>query len=285
MSKIGLIAEGGGMKCAYGAGVIDGLLQDHIKFPYCIGVSAGSANLASYMAGQYKRNLPFYDTYVKDPVYFGAKSFFKTGNLFNLHYIYATLSNEGGLSELHFDKILKNPAEYEIVATNALTGEPVYFNKHQMIKNNYCHIMASSAIPAVCKPIFIDGTPYYDGGISEAIPVKRAFEMGCDKVVCILSKSRHFVKQPEKNKFLYSMACRKYPNTVKALNERHLMYKRCQDTMFEAEKEGKAFIFSLETDLAVSTYKMDPKVNRQLYDLGYTEYVARKEALLEFMSD
>lgn len=285
MQKIGLIVEGGGMKCAYSAGIIDAFLENNITFDYCIGVSAGSANLASYMAGQKGRNLPFYVTYVKEPEYFGVKSFLKTGNLFNLHYIYATLSNEGGKSELHFDRILENPAEYEIAATNAYTGKPVYFNKHQMIKNNYCHIMASSAIPAVCKPVMIDGTPYYDGGISDAIPVQRAFAMGCDKVVCILSKSRRFVKTPEKNRLLYSLVCRKYPNTVKALNNRHLMYRRCQQTLFGAEKAGRAFVFSLETDRKISTYKMDPVVNRHLYDLGLSDFEARKAELAAFMAE
>jgi predicted patatin/cPLA2 family phospholipase len=34
MSKIGLIVEGGGMKCAYGAGILDAFLDDKIKFDY-----------------------------------------------------------------------------------------------------------------------------------------------------------------------------------------------------------------------------------------------------------
>ncbi len=271
------------MKCAYNAGVLDAFMKNNITFDYCIGVSAGSANVASFMAGQIGRNEHFYVKHVTDPNYFGMKSFFQNGNLFNLRYIYADLSNEGGEDELYFDKIQDNPAEYEIVATNALTGLPTYFNKHQMIKNNYCHIMASSAIPAVCKPVFIDGVPYYDGGISDAIPVQRAFDMGCDKVVCILSKSRHYVKNPEKNRFLYSLMCRKYPNTIKALDNRHHMYKNCQDVMFEAEKAGKAMIFSLETDLKISTYKMDPKVNRQLYELGLADFETKKDALAAFL--
>ena len=143
--------------------------------------------------------------------------------------------------------------------------------------------MASSAIPAVCKPIFIDGTPYYDGGISDAIPIKRAFDMGCRKVVCILSKSRGFVKTPEKNRLLYSLMCRKYPNIIRALNNRHKMYRHCQDFMFAAEKAGRAFIFSLESDLNISTYKMDPEVNRKLYDLGVSDFEKRKDELAAFL--
>ena len=42
--KTGLIVEGGGMKCAYSAGILDKFLDDSITFDYCIGVSAGAAN-------------------------------------------------------------------------------------------------------------------------------------------------------------------------------------------------------------------------------------------------
>ena len=40
--KTGLVAEGGGMKCAYNAGVLDAFLEEGISFDYCIGVSAGA---------------------------------------------------------------------------------------------------------------------------------------------------------------------------------------------------------------------------------------------------
>ena len=45
--KTGLVVEGGGMKCAYSAGVLDRFLDDGISFDECIGVSAGAGNAAS----------------------------------------------------------------------------------------------------------------------------------------------------------------------------------------------------------------------------------------------
>ena len=46
--KVGLLVEGGGMKCAYSAGVLDAFLDEGIAFDYCAGVSAGAANLGSF---------------------------------------------------------------------------------------------------------------------------------------------------------------------------------------------------------------------------------------------
>ena len=50
---IGVIDVGGGMRDIYGSGVFDYCLENGISFDYCIGVSAGSANICSYMAGLY----------------------------------------------------------------------------------------------------------------------------------------------------------------------------------------------------------------------------------------
>ena len=65
--KIGLVVEGGGMKCAYNAGILDAFLDHKITFDYCIGVSGGSGNVASYIAGQRGRNLRFFTDHIHSP--------------------------------------------------------------------------------------------------------------------------------------------------------------------------------------------------------------------------
>ena len=69
---IGMIDVGGGERGAYGAGVLDFCMERGIDFDYCVGVSAGAANLSSYLAGQVGRNFAFYTTYSFRPQYMGA---------------------------------------------------------------------------------------------------------------------------------------------------------------------------------------------------------------------
>lgn len=69
--KIGLVVEGGGMKCAYNAAILDAFLDHNITFAYCIGASGGSGNLASYLAGQRGRNLRFLRSIFTAPVILG----------------------------------------------------------------------------------------------------------------------------------------------------------------------------------------------------------------------
>lgn len=283
MGKTGLVVEGGGMKCAYCAGVLDQFLEHGITFDYCIGVSAGAASVASYLAGQKGRNLRFYTEYIDDPWYFGVRSFLKNGDLFNLKYIYGDLTNSGGRDPLDLEALKKNPADYEIVATCAETGEGVYFSKDDLIQDDYRHVMASCAIPAVCRPVEIDGKHYYDGGLADSIPMQRALDRGCDKLVVIASKSRKFVKTPEKFRMMYTLMCRKYPKAVKALNDRYLTYRRQQKLMFDLEKAGTAFLFTPETDRKINTFTMNREVNQHMYDLGVQDFRRKQQKLAAFL--
>lgn len=52
MENTGLVLEGGGMRGAYTAGVLDYFLDENIQFPYVVGASAGACNGSSYVAGQ-----------------------------------------------------------------------------------------------------------------------------------------------------------------------------------------------------------------------------------------
>ena len=282
--KIGLVVEGGGMKCAYNAGILDAFLDEHIAFDYCIGVSAGSGNLASYLAGQRERNLRFFTEHIHSSDYFGLKSLLKTGDLFGLQYIYGELTRAQGKDPLDFPAFMRNQAEYEAVVTNALTGKPEYFGRERMRQDDYRLIMASSAIPVVCHPVELDGVPYFDGGLTDAIPVRRALEQGCGKLVVILSKNRDYVRKPQGLRALYRLACRKYPNVVDAIQRRHIVYNENMKDVFALEREGVAFVYAASEPLHVGTYSIKEEAERELYELGLRDFAAQREKLLEFLS-
>ena len=57
--KIAVVDAGGGLRGIYAAGVLDFCLAEGIYFDVGVGISAGSANIASYLAGQKGRNYHF----------------------------------------------------------------------------------------------------------------------------------------------------------------------------------------------------------------------------------
>lgn len=283
--KIGLVVEGGGMKCAYNAAILDAFLDHNITFAYCIGVSGGSGNLASYLSGQRGRNLRFFTEHIYNPGYFGLRSFLKTGDLFGLQYIYGTLTNSMGKDPLDFPTLKNNPVEYEVVVTNALTGKAEYFGKETMVQDDYRLIMASSAIPAACRPVELNDIPYFDGGLSDAIPVSRALEKGCDRLVVILSKMRDYVRKPQGMRFLYTMRCRQYPQIISLIDHRHIAYNQNLQEVFALERAGKAFVFAPSRPIHVGTYSMNEQSERDLYALGMEDFNKQKDALAAFMTE
>lgn len=279
---MGLVVEGGGMKCAYNAGILDAFLEHGIFFDYCIGVSAGAGNLISYLAGQKGRNLRFFTEHIHAPEYFGLRSFLKTGDLFGLQYIYGTLTRADGKDPLDYRAVLRNPTRYEAVVTNALTGQAEYYGKETLHQDDYRLLMASSAIPAVCRPVVLQGTPYYDGGLADAIPVQRALEQGCDRLVVILSKNREYRRKPQGLRPVYSRICHRYPKVVQAIDHRHETYNRNLQQVFALERAGRAFVFAPSAPIHMSTYSMKEQAAQELYELGLRDFADAQQSLQAF---
>ena len=94
--KTGVVDVGGGLRGIYAAGVFDWCMDNGIRFDLGIGVSAGSANLASYAAGQRGRNFRFYTEYAFRHQYMGLGNFISKRSLFDPDYVYGTLSCSDG---------------------------------------------------------------------------------------------------------------------------------------------------------------------------------------------
>lgn len=88
--KLGVVDVGGGLRGIYAAGVFDYCLEQGIQFDLCIGVSAGSANAASYVAGQRARNYSFYIDYPFRRQYMSVRNFLFKGSYLDLDYVYGT---------------------------------------------------------------------------------------------------------------------------------------------------------------------------------------------------
>lgn len=267
-SKLGIVDVGGGFRGIYAAAVLDTCLELGIHFDVCIGVSAGSANLASYMAGQKGRNKIFYTEYGMRKEYAGMGNFLKKGSYLDLDYIYGTLSNSDGEYPLDYRAILSNPAEFLTVATEAETGRAKYFDKSYLRQDNYDIFKASSAIPFVCKPYEIGGIAYYDGALADPVPIQKAFDMGCDRVVLLLTLPLDTKRSQEQDIKLAKRIRRKYPIAADRLEQRALRYMDGINYARRCELSGKLLIVAPDDTCGVSTLCREPEALLRLYDKG-----------------
>lgn len=266
--RTALIDVGGGFRDIYGCGVLDTCLQQGVRFDDCIGVSAGCANIASYLAGQKGRNLMFYEVYSQRPDYAGATAFRRSHNVFNLDYVYSTLSNSDGDNPLDYAALQANPATFTIVACDARTGGAKYFTKADLRQDNYDAIKASCAVPVACQPYRVDGVPYYDGGIADPIPVHRAFAMGCDKVVLILTKPKTERRRIQKDETAAELLRRWYPYAAARLASRAAMYNLQLEQALEYERQGRLLVVAPDDCCGVDTFTREVRKLDRLYHKG-----------------
>lgn len=269
--KIGVIDVGGGLRGIYAAGVFDYFLDHHIEMDLCIGVSAGSANVASYIAKQKKRNYTFYTEYSFRKEYMSLNNFISKGSYIDLDYVYGTLSHAEGESPLDYPMIMKNPTEMLVVATNAVTGKAVYFDKNDLQQNCYDIFKASSAIPFVCKPYIIDDIPYFDGALSDPVPIEKAFQYGCDKVILILTKPVDFIRHSKKDKKIANRIRKRYPNAAESLKKRAETYNHHVALAKKYEQKGKVLIIAPDDTCGVDTLTKDKEALTLLYAKGYQD--------------
>ena len=281
--KIGVIDVGGGFRGIYATGVLDYCLDNGIEFDLGVAISAGSANLVSFFARQRGRTYKFYTEYAFRGKYASLSNRIFKGSYIDMDYVFGTLSNSDGEYPLDYPALCENPAEIVVVATDAQSGEAVYFNKSDLKQDCYDPCKASSSIPFVNKPYVINGKPYYDGALGDPIPVKKAFELGCDYCVLILTKPEAVPRGQGSDSKLAKRIQKKYPLAAEQLRLRAQHYNEGVALAQEYVKQGKIIIISPDDTCGVDTLHKTKESLDRLYAKGLNDGQKIKEFLSSVM--
>lgn len=261
----GLVLEGGSFRGIFTAGVLDALLDNDIMVPYCIGVSAGISYGVSYISKQPGRNLEVVTKYRHDKRYIGKRNLLKQRSLFGLDFVYDKVPNE--LNQFDWETYKSYPGQVVVVTTNALTGKPVYFDGKKMDKK-FMMLRATCALPLAFPAIMINNKPYYDGGLSDPIPIHKALVDGCEKCIIVLTRPKGYKKTLSRSGRLAARVYkRKYPEVSKALLTRHIGYNKSLAYCEKLEEEGKAII--LRPKKPLKSYEKDVEVLKRNFNMGY----------------
>lgn len=280
--KIGLVLEGGALRTIYSTGVLDAMLEKDLMADYVVGVSAGIAYGVSYISRQPRRNLEILARFVNDRRYMGLKNLVDRHNrsYFGLEFSYETIPNE--LVPFDYDTFAAYPGGVEAVVTNLDTGKAEYMEVPRR-DEKFLLLQATCALPLMFPIYYLDGKPYLDGGVADAIPYRRALEQGCDRVVVVLTKPRSFVRGAEKLQPMIEQRYRQYPNFCQAMRDRAEKYNQDRAELFQLEKEGKAMVFAPDSLHGVGRIEHNVEKLRMLWAEGYQHGMERMEDLRSFM--
>lgn len=242
-----LILEGGTLRPIFSSGVMDALLDHDIMFPYVIGVSAGISNGISYVSKQKQRNLQIMKHFRNDPRYIGYRNFLRNRSLFGLDFIFDEIPNQH--IPFDTDTFHRYTGQVLVGVTNAHTGLTEYMDG-QKADRAWTMMRATCAIPVYFPAIEINGSHYYDGGITDPIPIRKAIADGHEKHLIVLTQPKGYIKPASKaNKAVAQLLKRKYPMLVEPLLTRHLKYNETVAFCEQLEREGKAVLIRPEYKL------------------------------------
>ncbi|MEA5037143.1 MAG: patatin family protein, partial [Methanocorpusculum sp.] len=159
MYSAGLIFEGGGMRGAYTAGVIDALIENKLEFSSCYGVSSGACHAASYLSKQHGRAYRTMTEHMGDKRYFSYWNLLTKGDLLGPEMVFHIIPEQ--LDPFDYDEYNKYPGKFYSVATNCETGEAEYFHP-KIMEEDVEMIHASSALPILAKKVKIGENYYFD---------------------------------------------------------------------------------------------------------------------------
>ena len=235
---------------------------------YTVGVSAGMAYGVSYLSRQKRRNLKLLMHYANDRRYMGLRNWINPRNrcYFGLEFAYETIPNR--LVPFDYDTFAAYPGLAEAVVTDLTSGRAAYLQVPRR-DDKFLLLQATCAIPLLFPPIVIDGVPYLDGGCADAIPCRRALELGCDRLVVVLTRERGYCKQPDHAGAVMERAFRKYPAFLHTLSDRAERYNRCREELFALEKAGKALVIAPKSTQGFSRMERDTRKILALWQDGY----------------
>ena len=226
-NKTALIVEGGGQRGVFSFGITDTFIaRNYDPFDIYIGVSNGVAVLCWYLIRETDNNLDKM-LYAAKGDYLSYKNIFTGKDILKFHQMY---DDGEKMFQPSMDKIKNNldGKEYIAVVTDAIEANAEYYSFGDgdwMPK-----MIASGTLPVLVRtPSLINGRRKFDGGVSDPLPVEKAYEMGAKKIILIRTYEKQFRRKMKLENYIGALFSKKYPKLRNALLEHDKTYNRALD--------------------------------------------------------
>lgn len=283
--KVGIILEGGAMRSIFTAGIMDYYLEAGINIDNILAVSAGAYAGMNYVSGQQGRIIESVVEPLRHEKLLGASVFFKTGDFFNMDLLFDRIPKVD--CPFDFDAFKNSDKRFLTSVINCNTGEPRYFDKFDSMDEFLNVIRVGNSLPLLARVGYIDGEPYMDGGMADAIPIAKALEEGWDKIIVVFTREATYRKNSRGdiyNSWPVKLFYRKYKGLLKAIDERPAKYNNSIELLNKLEAEGKAFVYRPE-GIVLANKESDPDVLKHYYKVGFEYAKKRHDELMEFLNN
>jgi predicted patatin/cPLA2 family phospholipase len=226
LERPALVIEGGGLRGAFAVGVLRVLLE---RFgPQAFGgvyaVSSGVFGASFFIADQGKEMESTWRDLVCDTQLIDYWNVLRREPVLKLDRLVGLFQ---GPVLLNVDQIQHSPAELVFALTDRVTGAAAYFDAKRA--EIFDLMRASSALPVVYpKAIMIDGQRYYDGGQSDAIPIRFVLKRGYRQAMVVRTRPQGYRKK-QRSKWLANVIFRDAPAVAERWQNLHERYNPTLD--------------------------------------------------------
>ncbi|WP_431941085.1 patatin-like phospholipase family protein [Nocardia grenadensis] len=188
--RLVLVVEGGGSRGVYSSGMVHALEQLGMAgvFDAVYGTSAGAINAAWLLCGRAGRGMQAWTDAAIMRRAIAPARMLRGRPAFDLNYLVHKVYD--GLHPMDFPAILANETTFHPIATDIHTGEPVDLHPFIVDKATLqTALRASSGLPLLAgPPVALGGRRYFDGGLSETVPVRSALQAGATHALILRTR-------------------------------------------------------------------------------------------------
>lgn len=279
--KTGLVLEGGAMRGLYTAGVLDVFNDKGIKVDGVMGVSAGVVHGVNYVSGQKGRSIRYTLKYRGDKRYMSFYSLLKTGDLVDADFGYNQIPNK--LDPFDYDAFKNSGIDFYAVCSNVETGMAEYI-KCTDLREQMETIRASASMPFVTKIVETEGLKLLDGGVCDSVPVKKFMELGYDRIIVVLTKTKGHVPKPN-SAFMAKKMYKDYPRFADSIITRHLRYADNLRYVNEMEDNGEILVIRPTREVKISRTEKNLAKIWEIYDLGRENAEERADEVMAWLQN
>jgi len=273
-----LIVEGGGFKTGFTSGVLDALqVAGHTDFDMCLGVSGGSVTASYFLSKQYRQCVTAIKLLAKDTEFTQFTRTFGAEGYMDIDYLKKVAKKKVPL-DLNTAMTTLKTTKVNFVATDLTTGKAVYLRPN---KQNWLDILiASSTLPFATKGKHtIKGKEYFDGGWSDPLPAKWAYEQGAKRILVVRTAPKERKTTQSLADYFGSMFYNNNPHLRDAFANCHLRYNEAVEFLLNPPKDLVIEQIAPIKELKSTTYTYTNKTIMSDYRYGLDKgiyYLAEK---------
>lgn len=234
-----LFVEGGGLRGAFGAGVLESLLGAGFDaFDDVIAVSSGAPTAAYAVAGQIEDGVRIWEQYTSGDQLISARNLLRGVPLMDIDRLVRVFER---VVPLAAERLATARARLWIGVTDCRTGEGALVRATP--DNVFSLLRATMALPvAYGKIVDVAGVPYVDGGVADAVPIGRITSLHralAQRPLAILTQPRGYRRASGRASALFMASTYpRWPALGRALLDRSRNANRALDQVDHLESAG-----------------------------------------------